>query len=1032
MINEERYRKIDEIFQAALELDPDQRPSYISQACSGDESLLKEIESLLSSDGQEWELIKSPAFEMVAPLLARDRPELTEGQTLGHYNIISLLGVGGMGQVYLAEDTRLRRKVALKLLPREFTQDEFRLRRFQHEAHAASSLNHPNVLTIHEIGLVDDRHFIATEFIEGETLRRRMNNSRLSLQQALRIASQAAEALAAAHSAGIAHRDVKPENIMLRPDGYIKVLDFGLAKLTEQQAPPAASAVDDAATLPGVIMGTVRYMSPEQARGQETDSRSDIFSLGVLIYEMVAGCAPFEAENNSDLIAALLKEEPPPLAQYAADAPAELQSIVSKALCKDRDQRYQTIEEMLADIEGLNERLDLDAKLQRSAQSAPKEEAATDLSQPGIRTASSAARIFSSIKRHKKASAVIAAAVLLFAAAGWWAGSHYLKARGARLPFQERDWVLITAFDNRTGEPVFDGTIEYAIEHELSNSSFVNVIPRERVSDVLQLMRKPSDTRIDTAIGKEICLRDGAIRALLEGRIEKLGSRYVLSLGLVDPTRSHVAASANEEASGQEQIAPAVRRLCNWVRGTLGEALASIQGSSQELSKVTTPSLRALQLYSQANAIMKQSNHKVAEQLLRQALVEDPEFASAHMLLAWSIRNQRRDEWRPSSERALELSERVSERERYFILGSYYDQNNEIDKAISAYQALVERYPDDFWGSNNLSLKYLQTGRNKDAVRYSVQVAKLRPNDCDAQVRAAASFSEPNQLIDLLFYVNRARDLISQGAQVKPNFGAYLEYMPLYESYSRGDLETSLKVVDHLAQIGNSRSGAERDQYFNFAALGYLLFGKLRAAEELAERISDERLRARNLAEVALFRNDIISLRKHALTYFNHGREPAAGFLAPAGLISQLQETVQEWRGVEGARKVFEGEIALAQGHRGRAISLLEAGVNSLRSEGGNLPKAWDSLADAYEQRGDSANLLRVLEQAPEELGYYGPSRMRVWLKMKLRLARLYREMGRSEDAHKIETELLHLLSYADEDHPILVQLRRVQQVKKK
>jgi tetratricopeptide (TPR) repeat protein len=623
---------------------------------------------------------------------------------------------------------------------------------------------------------------------------------------------------------------------------------------------------------------------------------------------------------------------------------------------------------------------------------------------------------------------MIAAAVILIAAAGWWASEHYFKPRGASLPFQERDWVLITAFDNRTAEPVFDGSVEYAVEHELSNSAFVNVIPHGRALDALQLMKKPPDTKIDTAIGKEICLRDGAIRALLDGRIEKLGSTYVLSVRLIDPVTSHVAASTNEEASSQEQIASAIRRLSNWVRRTLGEALATIQKSEQELAKVTTPSLRALQLYSHANALMKQSNHKVAEQLLRQSLVEDPEFASAHMLLAWSIRNQRRDDWRPSSERAFELSERVSERERLFILGSYYGQKNEIDKAISAYEALAQRYPDDFWGSNNLSALYRQTGRNEQFVQYCVQVAKLNPNDCDAQVRAATSFSGPNHVVDAMTFVNRARELISEGAQVKPNFAAYLEYMPAFESYSRGDLETSLKMIDRLAQIADARNGGERDEYARFAATGYMFLGKLRAAEDLAEKISQGRLRAQSLAIVAFARNDKTSLRKHSLTYFDQGREPAPLFLAQAGLISQLQQTMQNWRGVEGSRKVLEGEIALAQGHRERAISLLEAGVNSLRPENGPyLVEGWDSLAAAYEQRGDSVNLLRVLEKAPEELGYYGPTRLTIYLKMKSRLGQLYRKMGRVEDAGKIEAELLSLLRCADPDHPILVQLRRAQ-----
>jgi serine/threonine protein kinase/tetratricopeptide (TPR) repeat protein len=1095
MINPERYRQIDELFHSALDVAPADRPAFVRSVCNGDESLRQEVEALLASAKEEWRLMDEPVPEIANLFFPVPPQELTVGERLGHYNILSLLGTGGMGQVYLAEDSRLGRKIALKLLPRDFTKNELRLRRFQHEARAASSLNHPNILTIHEIGLVDDRHFIATEFIDGETLRHRMNRSQPSLQESLRITAQAARALTAAHAAGIVHRDMKPENIMLRHDGYIKVLDFGLAKLTEQRPLPEAATNNEADTRSGMIMGTVRYMSPEQARGEEVDARCDIFSLGVVIYEMIAGRAPFEGETNSDLIAALLKVEPPPLAEHSPDAPDELQIIVSKALCKNRDQRYQKIEEMLADIEALNEQLDLNVKLRRSEQSGPTGETVSNGFQTGlqsptgslaatgarsVRTALRATRLLSAIKRHKTTSAIIAAAVVLVVAAGWWAGERYFNARrtvspsqdrdsaptatledgtgdpvsdGATeravkaeannssfvagvtpLPFQERDWVLITTFENRTGDPVFDGSVEYAVEHELGNSSFVNVIPHERVLDALQLMKKPPDTKIDVAVGKEICLRDGAIRALLEGRIQKLGPAYVLSVGLIDPATSRVAASTNEEASSQEQIAFAVRRLSNWVRGTLGEALASIRQSDQELAKVTTPSLRALQLYSQANALMKRGgDQKVAEQMLRQALVEDPVFASAHNLLAWTIFNQRggnqryAEEWRPSSERALELSERVSERERLFILGSCYSMKNETDKEISTYEALVQRYPDDFWATRNLVNLCVRTKRDQQAARYSVQFAKLNPNDCSAQFRAAFTLAAIDQLVDASVYVHRARPLMSAGATLLPYQAAWIEGASLFESFFRGHLRASLKETDRLAQTLESRSGRERDAYALSVFQGYLRFGKLRAAEESAEKMSPETNREFFLATVANVRNDKISLRKHMLALLEKTRSKDEGlvpYLTRAGLISQAQEIMRSWQGLEGVGKILNGEIACAQGRTEEAISLLQAGVNGLRPRAGGdiLVAGRESLAIAYEQRGDAANLLRVLEEENKEDPYPG---MPFGLKMKSRLAQLYRAMGRTEDGKKIEAALSKRLIYADSDLPILITLKQ-------
>jgi serine/threonine protein kinase/Tol biopolymer transport system component len=433
MIDAERYHRIDEIFQAALELDPRERTSYISQACSGDESLVEEVEYLLSSDEQEWKLLGTPAFEMVAPLLAVDRPELDAGDSVGHYKVVSLLGVGGMGHVYLAEDTKLGRKVALKLLPTSYTQDGSRLRRFQQEARAASALNHPNILTIHELGEVNGRQFIATEFVEGGTLRERMRRASFSLPETLDIATQVAGALAAAHRAGIVHRDIKPENIMLRADGYVKVLDFGLAKLTEQRESSDQTQAARMNTLPGagdvnissgLVMGTVKYMSPEQARGQQVDPRSDIFSLGVVLYEMLTGRAPFKGKTTNELIGAILKREPPPL----TDIPEELRRLIAKALRKKKQERYQTIEELLVNLKSLKE----DKRVTSvSAQTAARKISGSVLATSetaAVSTATTLEYVVSGIKRHKISAALMFAS-LAIVAVGLTVGLNRLSSK---------------------------------------------------------------------------------------------------------------------------------------------------------------------------------------------------------------------------------------------------------------------------------------------------------------------------------------------------------------------------------------------------------------------------------------------------------------------------------------------------------------------------------------------------------------------------------------------------------------------------
>jgi serine/threonine protein kinase len=376
----ERWQEIEKLYHAARECDASQRAAFLDQSCAGDEELRGEVESLLASDARAGDFLDPLALKVVADEIAAEQDQSLLGREVGHYRILSLLGAGGMGEVYLAEDMRLGRKVALKLLPGEFTRDRERLQRFEREARAASALNHPNIITIFEIGRVNDIHFIATEFIDGQTLRQRMRSAPVKLDEALDAAMQAASALATAHQAGIVHRDIKPENVMLRRDDIIKVLDFGLAKLIVQPSAEStvigendASSEEQIETDPGKMMGTARYMSPEQIRGQEVDGRSDIFSLGVMLYELVAGFAPFGGATPGEVMSAILTREPPPLTRHSREAPAELERMVSKAMAKTREARYRVVNDLLNDLKNLKLELELEAKLKRSGQSSDKE-----------------------------------------------------------------------------------------------------------------------------------------------------------------------------------------------------------------------------------------------------------------------------------------------------------------------------------------------------------------------------------------------------------------------------------------------------------------------------------------------------------------------------------------------------------------------------------------------------------------------------------------------------------------------------------
>ena len=435
----ERWQQIKEVFNLALEYEPGQRSTFLSKACDNDAALQKEVESLLAAHEKDGSFIDSPAYKGAVELIGQDQPaELRPGQVLGSYEITSLIGRGGMGEVYLAEDKRLRRKVALKLLPSSVTKDASRLHRFEQEARAASALNHPNIIAIYEIAEANSTLMMATEFVDGDTLRHRLTFGALTINEVLSISIQIADALSAAHKAGIIHRDIKPDNIMIRPDGYVKVLDFGLAKLCEPDSAQifAEASIKNIKTGSGVVIGTVGYMSPEQARGQTVDARSDIFNLGAVIYEMVAGERPFAGETPSDAFAAILKVDPAPLSRLAPQTPAELERIVSKALRKDREERYQGVKDLLLDLKRLKEDVDFQTRLST-----------------GSRTGETVSTSTVEVRRHKARTFVVGVAlVLLITAAGI---AIYKFLRPAQPAPAEAPQVIKTT--QVTFSPGFDG-----------------------------------------------------------------------------------------------------------------------------------------------------------------------------------------------------------------------------------------------------------------------------------------------------------------------------------------------------------------------------------------------------------------------------------------------------------------------------------------------------------------------------------------------------------------------------------------------
>jgi serine/threonine-protein kinase len=790
----ERWIQIKQVFYAALERASSDRAAFLDEACRNDGEMRSEVESLLNAHEQPDSLIDKPAFEVAADFMETREFTAAIGRAIGPYKIISQVGRGGMGEVYLAQDTRLGRRVALKLLPSRFTADQDRLLRFKQEARAASALNHPNIITIHEVGQSDDAHFIATEFVEGLTLRAAIKSGRMKTEEALDVAIQVAGALKAAHEAGIVHRDIKPENIMLRPDGYVKVVDFGLAKLSEPKTVTderggSFIAID---TNPGIVMGTVSYMSPEQARGLAMDARTDIFSLGVVLYEMLAGRPPFQGATISDIIVAILEKEPPALASFTTEAPAELESIINKALQKSAGDRYQTAKELVDDLRKVKQDFEIQARIDSSSTkeflAGVRTKSSGEQASAGRReaaTTSDAAHITDKFKQHKR-GVMVALALLLVTAI-------IVGVLLFAVPHKTIDSIAVMPFANANADP----NIEYlpdGVTESLINS--LSRIPG------LKVMARGT---VFTYKGREVDPRkisdDLNVRAVVMGRVLQKGQLLTITAELIDTSDGSQlwGKQYNSAHSGilavQESISQDITERLRL--GLSGE-------EKKRFAKNNTDNSEAYELYIKGRYqserfSLEGFNKGVA--YFNQAIEKDPNYALAYAGLAYAYYSVSsyyltpNEAWmkaREAAKKAVELDDTVPE--AHVSLGIVLSQferdwsggEKELKRAIELNQnnaaahqhygwilTSVGRFDeaeeefkraqqlDPFSTSMNalLQLKYWLERRYERAIELGRKAIDMEPNFWIFHMHIALAYEQQGKFSEAMAALQKARSL---------------------------------------------------------------------------------------------------------------------------------------------------------------------------------------------------------------------------------------------------------------------------------